>query len=285
MLSTRSEEAPDEDRRFREGPEGAVARRKLKWWHETAYVLAFYLVYSAIRNQLGSSGALDVSASRALDNARMVIDAERAVGLFFEQSVQQAFLDWEWFIRFWNIFYGSLHFVVTGAVMIFLYVRFPGRYRRYRNVLAFTTGAALVGFALFPLMPPRLLAAGPPWGAHLTQYDFVDTLEAVGGLWSFDSGTMQQVSNQWAAMPSLHFAWATWTVLATWPVVRRRWVRALFVAYPIATLFAIIVTGNHFWLDAAGGVVVLTFGWWAGNRVTNQRLGSVPHSRPHRSVG
>lgn len=266
-----------------EGVEGVVARRTLRWWHEIAYVVGFYLIYSAIRNQLGSSGALEVSTSRALDNALIVVDAERALGLFIEESVQQVFLEWEWFIRFWNIFYGSLHFVVTAAVMVFLYRRFPGRYRRYRNVLAVTTGLALVGFASFPLMPPRLLNAGPPWGADLHRFDFVDTLDTIGGLWSFDSGTMQTVSNQWAAMPSLHIAWAIWTVLATWPVVRRRWMRALFVAYPVATLFAIIVTGNHFWLDAAGGVAVLIVGWWLGNRLTNTRLrrhihGALPRS-------
>lgn len=268
-----------------EGIEGDVARRKLRWWHEVVYVLGFYIVYSAIRNQLGSSGALEVSTARAVDNARMIIDAERALGLFVEESIQRAFLEWDWFIRIWNVFYGSLHFVVTGGVMIFLYHRFPGRYRRYRNVLAFTTGLALVGFAMFPLMPPRLLNAGPPWGVELDQYDFVDTLEVVGGLWSFESATMQSVSNQWAAMPSLHIAWAIWTTLATWPVVRRRWVRAVFVAYPVATLFAIIVTGNHFWLDAAGGLLVLMVGWWLGNRLTNQRLRRHSHAQLQRSVG
>jgi hypothetical protein len=254
----------------REGPEGLYARRKVRWWHEVAYAAAFYAAYSFIRNQLGSAGRFDVGADRALDNATFIIDAERTIGLFVEETVQDAFLDWEWFLRFWGIFYGSLHFVVTAGVMVFLFHWFPARYRRYRNVLAFTTGLALVGFALFPLMPPRLLDAGPPFGANLSQYDFVDTLATVGGLWSFDSGAMVKLSNQWAAMPSLHIAWATWCLIATWPVLRRWWSRALFFIYPWATLFGIVVTANHYWLDAIGGVAVLMVGWWLGNMLTNR---------------
>jgi len=88
----------------------------------------------------------------------------------------------------------------------------------------------------------------------------MDTVAEVGGLWSFDSGTMQRVTNQYAAMPSLHFAWATWCALVIWPIVSNRMTRVLVAAYPIATLFAVIVTGNHFWLDAVGGLVVLGAG-------------------------
>jgi PAP2 superfamily len=257
-----------------EGPEGRFARAKLRWWREIVYVFAFYSVYSLIRNQLGSAGQFESGAGRALRNAELVIDAERAVGLFVEESVQKAFLGWDWFIRFWNIFYGSFHFVVTAAVLIFLFHRFPARYRRYRNVLAFTTALGLVGFVLFPLMPPRLLDAGPPFGANLVQYDFVDTLHTIGGLWSFGSGAMSKVSNQWAAMPSLHIAWATWCLMATWPVLRRQWTRVLFSLYPVATLFAIVVTANHYWLDAVGGLIVLLAGWWLGNAFTNRLVPS-----------
>jgi hypothetical protein len=98
-------------------------------------------------------------------------------------------------------------------------------------------------------MPPRLLPAS---------YGFVDTLAKVGGLWSFDSGTMKAVSNQYAAMPSLHFGWSSWCLFVLWPATEgRTWARVLLVAYPLATLFAIVVTANHFWLDAVGGATVL----------------------------
>ena len=236
-------------------------RPRLRWWRELLYVLLFYAVYSAIRNRFGS---VAVSPALALDNAREVIGLEKALGLFFELELQQVFLDASWFVRIWNVFYGTLHFVVTGAVMVWLYWRFPRRYRQWRTVLAWTTGLALVGFATYPLMPPRLLNAGGEFGVRLPQYDFVDTLAEIGGLWSFSSGGMQTISNQYAAMPSLHIGWALWCVFALYPVLAARWSRVVLVTYPGFTFFAIVVTANHYWLDAVGGAVVLAGGWYAG---------------------
>jgi len=216
------------------------------------YIAAFYGVYSFIRNTQGSAS---VSADHAFSNAREIIRLERAMGLYFEEGVQEAFLDSRWFIQFWNLFYGTFHFVVTIAALVLLFRRFPARYPRWRNTLAATTGLALIGFATYPLMPPRLLP---------TSYGFVDTLRFYGGLWSFESGPVAQVSNQYAAMPSLHFAWSTWSALVLFPMLEHAWSRALVSLYPAATLFAIVVTANHYWLDAAGGALVLGVGAGAG---------------------
>jgi hypothetical protein len=224
----------------------------LKWWREVLYILIFYGIYSLIRNQFGSAA---VPASTAFRHARRVIDIERALGSYHEEAIQEWFLDWRAFIQFWNLFYGTFHFVVTAFCIVWLFRRFPDRYIKWRTTLACTTALALVGFASFPLMPPRLL---PP------SYGFVDTLATFGGLWSFDSGTMQQVSNQYAAMPSLHFAWSTWCTLVLVTTVRNNWVKALAISYPILTLFAIVVTANHFWIDAAGGALILALGYGAG---------------------
>jgi len=101
-----------------------------------------------------------------------------------------------------------------------------------------------------------------------TNSTFVDTLQRFGGLWSFDSGTMQSISNQYAAMPSLHFAWSTWCWLALRPVVPRRSLRLLLAAYPWLTLFAIVVTANHYWIDAAGGALALALGYMIGTAIT-----------------
>ena len=79
---------------------------------------------------------------------------------------------------------------------------------------------------------------------------------------------METISNQYAAMPSLHIAWAIWCTVALYPVLRRRWARALIVTYPIATMFAIVVTANHFWLDAVGGVIALGAGLKVAPRLT-----------------
>ena len=241
-----------------------VCRRQwgLRWWKEVLYVLAFYLVYSAIRNTQGSAS---VSAAHALHNAMDIIRIERAVGAFHEQAVQAAVLHLgHAFIEFWNLFYGTFHFVVTAFALIYVFRRFPERYARWRNTLALTTALALIGFALYPLMPPRLL------DLHGLHYGFVDTLERFGSLWSFDSGTMEKISNQYAAMPSLHFAWSLWCMLILFPVLRHWWTKALAVLYPVCTLFAIVVTANHYVLDALGGAVCFGVGYALGGLVTRR---------------
>ena len=235
-------------------------RTRPRWWIEVAIVGMFYAIYTGIRNLFGSAS---VSPHRALHNATEIIDLERSIGLFREQRVQSWFLDWDWFMRSWNIFYGTFHFAVTIFALTWLFFRHPARYTRYRNVLAIATAAALVGFTLYPLMPPRLLGeCGTTYGG-CSSYGIVDSLSRYGGLWSFDSGTMQSISNQYAAMPSMHFGWALWCCLALVPVLRSRTARVFLLAYPWMTLFAIIITGNHYWLDAVGGALALAFGFAA----------------------
>ncbi len=229
-------------------------------------ILAFYAVYSVIRNTQGSAV---VSEARALRNALRVIRWEKAIGSYHEEAIQQRFLAWDGFIEFWNLFYGTFHFFVTIFALVFLFRRFPARYRRWRNTLAATTALALIGFATYPLMPPRLLPAS---------HGFVDTLRVYGSLWSFDSGAMSKISNQYAAMPSLHFAWATWCTLVLVPALKSWWAKALAIIYPAFTLFAIVVTANHFWLDAAGGLARARCG--RGHRLRHRRPPRAPGRRP-----
>jgi PAP2 superfamily len=253
-----------------------VPTTQLRWWKEIAIIGAFYGIYSFVRNQFGS--ARTRTPLVPFENALHVIRFESAIGLYREHAIQSAFLGARAFLQFWNTYYGTAHFIVTIATFIVLFRRAPARFVRWRNALAFTTALALVGFSLFPLMPPRLLSdTGTYGGAKLAaerknlpgRIDFVDTLKEFGGPWDFDSGAMTKISNQYAAMPSLHCAWATWCALALWPLVRRRWSRALVIAYPFVTLFCIIVTANHFWVDGIGGLITLAAGWWAGNQLEN----------------
>lgn len=232
----------------------------LKWWLEATMTLAFYIVYSAIRNQFGSALG-DSVRQRSYENALDIIAIEKAMGLYIEEWTQRQFLDWEWFIVFWNVFYGSFHFIVTIFVMVYLFVRFPARYILMRSTLAVTTASALIGFALYPLMPPRLLSnCASQYGNCVPGHDYVDTLVDPGGLWSFESGTMEAISNQYAAMPSLHVAWAVWCTIGLYPVLKRRTTRAVIASYPLLTLFSIVVTANHYWIDAVGGLASVALG-------------------------
>ncbi|HMQ24465.1 MAG TPA: phosphatase PAP2 family protein [Acidimicrobiales bacterium] len=245
-------------------PSAIRERLGLRWWRELLYVAAFYFVYSFIRNRFGSAS---VGIEHAFHNAQTVIAIERAVGLYHEEGIQDLFIGNRLFMQFWNVFYGTFHFAVTIFAMVFTYRRFPARYPLWRNTLAFTTGLALIGFALFPLMPPRLLDSCGPYGA-CARYGFVDSLAQFGGLWSFDSGAMSKVSNQFAAMPSLHFAWSMWCFLVLYRNVRSPVAKVLVAAYPWLTLFAIMVTANHYWLDAVGGAVILAVGYVLGSLLT-----------------
>ncbi len=228
-----------------------------RWWIEVGTVLSFYVVYSMVRNQFGSAA---VDPELAYQNAERVIDIERKLGLFHEQRIQSWFGDSGWFFQSWNIFYGTLHFGATIFCFVYLYRKAPARYGLWRSTFALTTAIALFGFSAFPLMPPRLLNVSGPFGGLRFgggQYAFVDSVAEYGGLWSFDSGTMQSISNQYAAMPSLHFAWATWCAIAVVPVLHNRFGRWFLALYPLLTLFAIVVTGNHYWIDALGGAIAL----------------------------
>lgn len=251
----------------------------------------FYAIYSWSRNLFGSARlAADGVPEQAFHNAERLIRIERAIGLFHEESVQDFFLPYRGFIRFWNTFYGTGHFVITLAVFWILFIKRKNVFPQWRNTLAITTALGIVGFSLFPVMPPRLLDApcplqqvdsyggacipsslrnAGPDGIRGTDDDrsfgFVDTLPEYGaGLWTFDSKAMKTISNQYAAMPSLHIGWSSWCAFAVWPLLRRRWVKALVLLYPALTLFCIVVTGNHFWIDGLGGQVALAIGAYAG---------------------
>jgi hypothetical protein len=229
--------------------------RRVVWWIEIAVVLSFYAVYTTIRN---SNEGTDATALR---NAEHVIDVQQRLGFFWEPTLQEWALHFTPLIIALNYFYGSLHFIATAGVMTFLYKRHTDRYPLWRNTLAVTTLIGLIGFITFPLMPPRLLPE------HLG-YGFVDTLDKYPTFWSFKSGAVAKVSNQYAAMPSLHTAWATWVAVAGAPLVRRRWLAGLLWAYPVVTVTAIVLTGNHYLLDAIGGWAALAVGYVTARVIT-----------------
>jgi len=271
MTSTAIDQEPGSD----DSPAVAARRRLgLRWWKELLYVAAFYGIYSIVRNTFGSAGSTSQLASEtAYGHALDVIKIERFFHLFVEPPLQSWYLSLpgNGLIRGWNIYYGTAHFVVTIVALVVLFRRDPTRYPTWRNTLAIMTAIALVGFASFSLMPPRLLDNTSEYGACFHRqpachhFDLNDTLESYGGLWSFDSGAMSKVSNQYAAMPSLHTGWSTWCAFVLVPMIRRRRWKILMAMYPVATVFGIMITGNHYWLDAIGGLIVFGVGYLLGS--------------------
>jgi hypothetical protein len=248
----------------------------LYWWVELLAVLAFYLVYSAIRN------LNHANAAEAFHHARQLIDLQKALGIDVEEAIQSWALGIRPLVLASNYFYGSLHFIVTGGVMIYLYRRWTDDYPTWRNTLGCATAIALIGFALFPLMPPRLLpdhCDGPPRLECRGEFAYEDTLEQDPAFWSFNSGAVSKISNQYAAMPSVHCAWALWCACALVPRLRKRWAKVLAALYPVCTVTAIVVTANHYLLDAVAGFAVLGVGYVLARAFTRAGRGT-PNADP-----
>ena len=218
----------------------------LYWWGEIGMCLLFYLVYSAGRNTNEGHPA------DAFRNARGLIQLEHVLGIFQEATLQRWALHFKPLIIACNYYYGSLHFIVTIGVAVVLFRKWSDDYALWRNTLAVSTGLALIGFISYPLMPPRLLPA---------HYGFIDTLAKYPTPWSFDSGAVSKISNQFAAMPSVHCCWALWCACVLVPHLKRPVAKAAAIIYPVLTVTVIVLTANHYFLDAVGGFGTLGVGY------------------------
>jgi hypothetical protein len=186
----------------------------------------------------------------ALANAREVIDAERALGIFAEPSWQRAILDSGLLVRFFNFVYFWLDFPLIAALGLSMYAFRRPQYTFTRDAILFSGAVALVCYALLPVAPPRLV---PETG-------MIDTLQSYNNF-SYQAQSTEFFVNPYAAMPSLHVGWALLVsigVVMAWP--GNRSVLVLAVIHPIAQSASTVFTGNHFFLDAAGGLAAAAFG-------------------------
>ncbi|TKJ35078.1 hypothetical protein A6V29_14680 [Blastococcus sp. CCUG 61487] len=214
---------------------------------EVALIGLLYGVYSLVRNSVG-----DV-VGRAYRNGREILALEDTWGLAVERGLNEWVHGIDVLSAAVALHYATLHFLVTPAVLAWLFFRRPARYRMVSGILMLTTALALIGFYWLPTAPPRLLR----------DEGFVDVMSQTStwGWWP-ESGTpgSDAISNQFAAMPSLHCAWAVWCGLVLLFLARRTWVRVVGVAYPLSTFFVVMGSGNHYLLDVLAGLVVLAAG-------------------------
>jgi hypothetical protein len=237
---------PAKRRRFRGLlPDKMLHHREPRWWQEIAITGFCYWIYSEVRNLVPQQETI------AMRHGRSVQTLQDELHLNFELSVNHFVARNEWLAQIMNYYYATLHFIVTIAVLVWLYHRHPGRYAATRVVIFATTGTALLGYYLFPLAPPRLMRGD----------SFIDTVQVHQTWGSMASGNLADMSNQYAAMPSMHIGWAVWCGITIAALARPLWVRALGALYPVVTLIVIVCTANHFWLDAVGGVICLAFGF------------------------
>ncbi|MFR9799397.1 phosphatase PAP2 family protein [Streptomyces sp. MS06] len=206
---------------------------------ELLLVAGLFLVY-----KVGRQLAAD-HTGEAFRNAHRVWDAERAVHLPGEGRVQSLLLHGDALVRGANTYYAAVHFPLTVAFLVWLYLRRPAHYVWTRRALAALTAAALVLHLAFPLAPPRMVAAT----------GLVDTARVYGPS-VYGPPRTDHLSNQFAAMPSLHFGWALMVAVGLIVATRSRY-RWLWALHPLLTLLVIVGTANHYWLDALVATALL----------------------------
>jgi hypothetical protein len=217
-------------------------------------LLWIYAIYDRARTRVTGS------ATVAVAHAKQIASTERVLGLNIEHAIQQAALHVPWLAAVCNVAYGTMHLVVPPLVLVVLYRRSPQRYRHWRNIFLVMLGMALLCFWLYPLAPPRLV----PSSSHLVDtsattfsVDHTPVARWIGSTSNSASPGWVGATNPFAAMPSLHVAWAAWASLAILPVLRRRGSRVVAASYPAVIALAVVVTANHWILDAAGGAALV----------------------------
>jgi hypothetical protein len=219
------------------------AHRAARHALRVAVLVGLYLFYAYARGRHGQ-GASPQSFQVAVAHAEDV--AGLTSFLLPERVLQGQLLEHQLLVRAAGAYYGSGHFLLTTAVAGWLALRRGLLFDRLATVLAATTFLGVAVFALYPVAPPRLMPHG---------LATVDTLAVHGGLLSYDHGVLENISDPLAALPSLHLAWATWVALVLW-ASRRRWVRVLGVLHPVLTVAAVLITGNHWYVDVAAGTAL-----------------------------
>ncbi|MFJ5727936.1 bifunctional glycosyltransferase 87/phosphatase PAP2 family protein [Streptomyces paradoxus] len=245
--------APAAPTRFRHVPPWPALRRVLTRPNlllELLLLRVTYAAYSQVR-LAATGGSNSAGRAEAEEHGMQVYDLERTLRMDIEHWVNHTVVGIGWLREFLDQYYTSFHFIVPLTVLAVLYWRRPGDYRWARSALGFATLLALVGFWLYPLAPPRLM---PTLG-------FIDTVHGVQDFSRPDYGTLTALTNQYAAMPSLHFGWSLWCGLVIAVLATRWWMKALGLLHPLFTLASIVATANHWVLDAAGGAVVVATGF------------------------
>lgn len=221
-----------------------------RWWTELPLIAVVYALYSAGRLLVRG----DVTT--AVDHGLAILRLEQALHLNAEHPLNRLFTTTPALGIPADFAYASLHYAVTPAVLIWMFRRRSALYRSARIWLMNSTLLGLVGFSLMPTCPPRLLDAS---------HGFVDTMAQYSayGWWGAGASAPRGLSgmtNQYAAMPSLHVGWSLWCGILLWRHGRHPLVRVAGIAYPLLTTLIVMGTANHYFLDAVAGAAVMGAG-------------------------
>ena len=210
---------------------------------ETALIVSLFVAYRFGRALI--SGQVQA----AMINASEVWKMERVLGMPNELVLQQWALRWPDLVEAANWYYVGVHFPITALFLAWgWWKRPPSDYRWARRLIITMTGLAFIIHTAVPLAPPRMMS----------RLGFVDTMATIGP--SAYDGSAATVANQFAAMPSLHVGWALLISVVVIRTTKVRW-RWITLAHPAITTFVVVVTANHYWLDAlvSAALLAITF--------------------------
>lgn len=219
----------------------SVVGRYWRVFFEILFIVPAYVAYQFVRGNVGGN------AGTAFDNASRLIHVERQLGIFYEASLQQLILPKDWMVDFFNYLYIYGHLPVIIIVAVWLYASHRNNYALFRNAFLISGLIALIGFTTVPLTPPR----------YMPEFGFTDTIIQAKSYYILQS---PKIVNQYAAMPSLHFGWDLLVAVAIGVNTRVTWVRRATYILPFLTLGGIVLTANHYFLDAAAGAFVACLG-------------------------
>ncbi|WP_231367379.1 phosphatase PAP2 family protein [Schaalia sp. ZJ405] len=232
----------------------SILRRHRSFFLELAFVCSCVAIYSVI------CGLAPVNPHVAFANGQDILTLERILRISWEPALNEWLTKQPLLTDIFSTYYAVSFFLVTAATLIIVWVRRPDRYIYVRNSLLVMTAGAAVTYWLYPVAPPRLLD-----GAN-----FVDSVAESSGFGSTYSQMFSVFANPYGAMPSMHTGWALWAVFALGTFVYRRWWQRLLLAlHPVATVMIILMTGNHYLLDAVAAV-----GYFAAGAVLATALAS-----------
>jgi membrane-associated phospholipid phosphatase len=236
----------------------AIGSRLPKGWGDLGRQLGLLLVvdlaYETVR------GLADGQRVTAFANGQQIIDIERATHTFFEPGLQAFFMQASWVIDFANQVYMNSQFAVVLGFFFWLYFFRNEAFYFVRNMFIVSMGLALVGYVLYPTAPPRLFP----------EYGFVDTINDFSNV-NHDSAFVKLFINPYAAVPSMHCAFALMVGVSAAQLSRHWYTRALWVLWPVLVIWVVVVTANHYWIDAALGAAVAAVSALVAHRLARAR--------------
>lgn len=221
--------------------ERARALDRPTWWIQVLIIVGFAWAYDEVRALHGNV------VSAGLRHGRAVLHLDRMLHVNWSEPMNHWLVHHDWLSDALSGYYVVMHLGMTSLTLVVLWVN-GTRYRHHRNVLILSSMIGLAVYWVYPTAPPRLIDAG-----------FHDTVAAT---LPFAYRVETASANLYAAVPSLHMAWALWVAIALWSITTRWLLRLLAALHPLVTAATILATGNHYTMDLVAGIALIGVGYF-----------------------